>query len=177
MVIREFKNYFLTIQTVLLECHFLLEWVTQWTNTIEQEIKCQTLHETEIISLYTSHFWTIAEADYLRTWPRISCGWNGTGHKLNDKEFDSWNEICCVSNEDDDDSNSISPITIIYLLYSIYWQYTLTHQWYILGISNLRLGGQIQSMICCCWVNELKMIFTFYRAVKKKKGKEGKNIL
>lgn len=114
VVIRDLKSYFLTTQTVLLECRFLLGSVTQWTNTTEQEIKCQAMHETEIISLYTSHFWTIAEADYLRTWPRISCGWNGTSHTHNDDEFGSWNETRCFS--DDDDSNSISPITIIVLI-------------------------------------------------------------
>ena len=39
------------------------------------------------------------------------------------------------------------------------------------GSAN-RLVGQIQSMTHFCWVNELKMIFIFYRAVKKKKGRQ-----
>lgn len=60
VVIRGFKNYFLTIKTALAECNSPLGEVTQWTNTIEQEIKCQTMHTIPMISLYTSYFQTMA---------------------------------------------------------------------------------------------------------------------
>lgn len=91
VVIREFKNYFLTIQTALAECHSLLDGVTQWTNTIEQEIKCQTIHETKIIALYTSYFQTIAEAVCLRTWPRTSHGWDVMAPVTQWQKLNSWN--------------------------------------------------------------------------------------
>lgn len=126
VIIREFKNYFLTIQTAFAECHSLLDEVTRWTNTMEQRIKCQMMHETEMNSLYISYFQTMVEAVYLRIWPRISGGWKNTSHTVTNNSTyemiplskfpkpcctDIWKPIPCFSDNyddvDDDNSNSI----------------------------------------------------------------------
>lgn len=69
-------NYFWPMQQYSWNAIFLLNWVINCS--FNSETKCQTMHETEIISLYTSHFWTTWEWTLLKAYdPEFSCGWNG----------------------------------------------------------------------------------------------------
>lgn len=81
VIIREFNNYFLTIQSV---CR--MPFPFRWSYSVNQYNG--TTHKMSDDSWnrngfsFISYFQNMVDAVYLRIWPRISCGWKNTSHTV-----------------------------------------------------------------------------------------------